>query len=155
VRPAHPDEGGALREICIAAKAHWGYEREQVERWAAAGDFSPSGIESKKTFVADESGRPVGWASLIADPEVCVLDDMWVEPGRIEQGVGTLLFQHALDLARRAGARRLEWEAEPNAVGFYEKMGGRFVRHSPPTVFHRRIPVMGIDVGESVPPATQ
>ena len=27
---------------------------------------------------------------------------------------------------------RMEWEAEPNALGFYERMGGRYLRDSEP-----------------------
>jgi hypothetical protein len=40
----------------------------------------------------------------------------------------------------------MEWEAEPNALGFYEKMGGRFLRDSEPTEWDRVIPVMCVDL---------
>jgi hypothetical protein len=48
--------------------------------------------------------------------------------------------------ARRLGAERLEWEAEPNAVGFYERMGARRVRDSARTMWGRVIPVMRADL---------
>ena len=44
------------------------------------------------------------------------------------------------------GAKRLEWEAEPNAIGFYEKMGGRYVRESEQTEWGRRLSVMGVEL---------
>ena len=31
-----------------------------------------------------------------------------------------------------ASTVRMEWEAEPNALGFYERMGGRYLRDSDP-----------------------
>ena len=40
----------------------------------------------------------------------------------------------------------MEWEAEPNAAGFYAKVGGRYLRDSEPTAFGRVIAVMGVDV---------
>ena len=41
----------------------------------------------------------------------------------------------------------MEWEAEPMALGFYERMGGRIVRHTPPDpVWHRTLPVMAVDL---------
>jgi hypothetical protein len=40
----------------------------------------------------------------------------------------------------------MEWEAEPNALGFYERMGGRYLRDSEPSAWGRVIPVMGVDL---------
>jgi GNAT superfamily N-acetyltransferase len=148
VRPAALDEGERLREIAIAAKSHWGYDLERVERWAADGDFSPQGLREKEVFVAEAGGRAVGWASLIPKGDVCCLDDLWVEPGWIGKGVGSLLFRHAAERARRLGGRVLEWEAEPNAVGFYERMGARRLRDSEPSGWGRVNPVMGLSLAE-------
>ena len=41
----------------------------------------------------------------------------------IGQGVGKRLFWHAVEESRQRGYRTLQLEADPNAVGFYEKMG--------------------------------
>ena len=49
--------------------------------------------------------------------------------------------------ARERGARRLEWEAEPNATGFYERMGGTYVRDSEVTEWGRVLEVLGLDLG--------
>ena len=50
--------------------------------------------------------------------------------------------------AKAAGATAMEWEAEPLAVGFYEKMGGRHVRDSEPSpIWNRTIPVMALTLG--------
>ncbi|MFE9576471.1 GNAT family N-acetyltransferase [Nocardia sp. NPDC006044] len=44
-------------------------------------------------------------------------------PEAIGTGVGTALFRHALDTARRAGFERLVIEADPNAEPFYRAVG--------------------------------
>jgi len=142
IRPPHPDEGERLREIATAAKAHWGYPPEQVEDWAADADFTTG----KEVLVAEEDGRAVAFASLIGRGAVIVLDDLWVEPEEMGKGVGGELFRRAADRAKELGARTLEWEAEPNAVGFYERMGARYLRDSPPTEWGRILPVMGIEL---------
>jgi hypothetical protein len=49
-------------------------------------------------------------------------------------------------VARRHGARRLEWEAEPNARGFYQRMGGCYVRDSEVTEWGRVLEVLGIEL---------
>jgi GNAT superfamily N-acetyltransferase len=146
IRRAHPAEGERLREIAVAAKSHWGYEPERVESWAAQGDFSPEGLSAKAFLVAEAGGRAIGFASLVDRGENCVLDDLWIEPECIGRGVGSKLFEACVTEARHRGATRLEWDAEPNAVGFYERLGARYLRDSEATVFGRVIPVMGLDL---------
>jgi GNAT superfamily N-acetyltransferase len=142
IRPPHPDEGERLREIATAAKAHWGYDLEQVRDWAGDADFK----SGKDVLVAEQDGRAVGFASVIPQGEVCVLDDLWIEPDAMGAGLGRDLFEAAADRGRELGARTMEWEAEPNAVGFYERLGGRFLRDSEPSEWGRILPVMGIEL---------
>jgi GNAT superfamily N-acetyltransferase len=142
IRAAEPDEGERLRELTVTSKAHWGYELEFVERWVADGDFSAAGLAAKGAFVAEEAGRIVGWAAAITEGVRCWLDDLWVEPTSMLRGVGTLLFEHAVERAREQGCVRLEWQSEPHAVGFYKKMGGRVLRHEESRYWGRE-PVMG------------
>ncbi len=147
IRPARPQEGDRLREIAIAAKAHWGYDEDWVRGWAAQGDFSQEALAARPVLVADLGGRAIGFATLIAQGDVCVLDDLWIDPDWIGRGIGTRLFEACAERARDLGAKRLEWEAEPNAVGFYQRMGGRYLRESAPTELGRTIPVMGLELG--------
>jgi GNAT superfamily N-acetyltransferase len=146
IRPARPDEGERLREIAIAAKSHWGYERGRVLSWAADGDFTAAGLEAKHAFVAEVDGRVVAWAGLIPQGETCWLDDLWVEPDAMRRGVGGALFRSAAEQAAELGCTRMEWEAEPNALGFYEKMGGRFVRDGEPSAWGRVNQVLGMEL---------
>ena len=148
IRAADPGEGERLREIAVAAKSHWGYDVAWVRRWAAEGDFSPAALRARDVWVAEANGRTVGWAALIrgGEPDTATLDDLWVEPEWIGKGLGSLLFRRAVERARELGAKRLEWEAEPNAVGFYERLGGRYVRDSERTMWNRVVPVMALDL---------
>jgi GNAT superfamily N-acetyltransferase len=146
IRPARADEGARLKEIAIAAKRFWGYELDRVREWADQGDFTPERLGETIVFVADSGGRAIGWTSLIPKDEVGWLEDLWIEPDWIGKGVGSLLFRRAANHAKTLGARRLEWEAEPNAIGFYEKMGGTYVRESEQTEWGRYLSVMGVEL---------
>jgi GNAT superfamily N-acetyltransferase len=148
VRAPGPDEGERLREIAIASKAHWGYDLDFVRRWAARGDFSAAGLSAgaKEVYVADMDGAAVAWAALVPRVVLMWLDDLWVDPPWIGRGVGSLLFRHAVERARRLGGSRLEWQAEPNSIGFYEKLGGCYLRDGELTSWGRVLPVMGLDL---------
>ncbi len=143
-------EGERLREIAVAAKGHWGYDLGRVRSWAAAADLSVEEFREKEVYVAEAEGRAVAWAALIPRGELIWLDDLWVEPDSIGKGIGSILFRHCVERATLLGGKAMEWEAEPNAVGFYEKLGGRFLRESKPSAWGRALPVMGVDLAESL-----
>jgi GNAT superfamily N-acetyltransferase len=146
IRRAWTDEGARLKEIAFDAKASWGYERDRVREWADHGDFTPERLRELVVFVADSGGRAIGWASLIQRAEVGWLEDLWVDPDWMRQGVGAQLFRRMAEHAKELGATRLEWDAEPNAIGFYEKMGGTHVRESESTEWGRTLSVMGLEL---------
>jgi GNAT superfamily N-acetyltransferase len=148
IRPGDENEGARLKEIAVASKGHWGYEPDRVREWADQGDFSPERLRGLIVFVAESGGRAIGWSSLLPRGEVGWLEDLWIEPGWIGKGVGGALFRHTADHARELGATRLEWEAEPNAMGFYERMGARHVRDTM-SEWGRRLAVMSVELDSS------
>jgi GNAT superfamily N-acetyltransferase len=146
IRAARPDEGEALRTIAGAAKGFWGYDQALVRSWAASLDLSPGRLGAAHAFVAEAEGRAIGWAEALP-PEggICVLEHLWVEPSSIRRGVGSRLFRHAAGRARDLGATAMEWEAEPNALGFYARMGGSPARTAT-SEWGRRLPIMRISL---------
>jgi GNAT superfamily N-acetyltransferase len=142
LRPAAPDDYERVRELTFESKAHWGYDRDLVRSWAEGLTFG----SDRERWVAELDGEVVAWAALAAPADgIAVLDDLWVDPAWIGRGLGARLFRLAADRARELGAARLEWGAEPNAVGFYEKLGGRKLRDHV-TEWGRVAPWMGLDL---------
>jgi GNAT superfamily N-acetyltransferase len=146
IRAPAADEGGRLKEIAISSKAFWGYELDKVREWADRGDFSSEHLGKLTVFVAEAEARAIGWSSLDPRGEVWWLADLWIEPAWIGKGVGGRLFRHGARHAQRVGAKRLEWEAEPNSIGFYERMGARHLRDSEQTEWGRTLSVMGVEL---------
>lgn len=145
VRPARPQEATALAALAVRSKAHWGYPREFVERFAAGLNLTPEVVAANDVQVAEHGGQVRGFYTLLHRDSVAVLDDLWLEPDEIGHGWGRLLFEHAVARASGAGAAVLEWEAEPYAVAFYTHMGGRTVRYTDSSL-GRKLPVMQLQL---------
>jgi GNAT superfamily N-acetyltransferase len=147
-RRAEPRDVDRLRAITVAAKAHWGHDLAWVEGWVAAGDFPRVAVARGGAFLVEVDGIVAGWSATRQRGDVAWLEDLWVDPPSMGRGVGKTLFLDAVARARRAGARSLEWEADLDAVGFYERMGGRRVRDSDVTELGRILPIMALDLSE-------
>ena len=141
LRPAAVADHERLRALAFDSKAQLDYDREVVRRWANELRFG----DNHERWVAEMDGEIVGWASLSPPRDgVAVLPAIWVDPAWAGRGIGTLLFTRVAERARELGARRLEWGAEPIAVGFYESVGGRFLREH--VSQWGRAPWMGLDL---------
>jgi GNAT superfamily N-acetyltransferase len=141
IRSARAGEEERLRALAAVSKAHWGYDVDRVHAWAQTLEYA-----GKDVHVAEAGGAAGGYAVILLEGSTAVLDELWVEPGWIGQGVGSRLFRFVAAHATDLGATRMEWEADPNAVGFYERMGGRYLRDGGPSEWGRILPVMGIDL---------
>jgi ribosomal protein S18 acetylase RimI-like enzyme len=122
---AKPEQAEALSQIALAAKGHWGYPERWMEIWKSQLTFSPEYIEENESWVAEVDSVPVGFYTLLDKDGKAWIDNLWVSPEFIGKGVGKTLFLHALEASRQRGYKRLQLEADPNATGFYEKMGMR------------------------------
>jgi GNAT superfamily N-acetyltransferase len=125
IRQATPNDAEALSQIAIAAKRHWDYPGRWMEIWIPQLTFSPSYFVENESWVAERSGMPIAFHTLQDREGTAWLENMWVSPEHMGEGVGRKLFLHAVNLARQRGHRTLQLEADPNARRFYEKMGMR------------------------------
>ena len=138
-------DGEALKRICVAAKAHWGYPAEWMARWEAMVRVTPEYLTRNWAYMAVDGGSAIGWYALVRGFQKCLLDHLWVAPPRIGSGVGRLLFNHAVAQAQEADALYLEIESDPNALGFYERMGARQVGEVEGGM-ERNIPLLRLDL---------
>jgi predicted N-acetyltransferase YhbS len=84
-------------------------------------------IRENETWAAVQNDRCIAYYSLKNDGGFLWLDNLWVLPGFMGQGIGRDLFQHALERSRILGAVIMGIVSDPNAQNFYEKMGARKV----------------------------
>ncbi|TQM13647.1 GNAT family N-acetyltransferase [Pseudonocardia kunmingensis] len=150
VRHAEPDEAEALTGLTRRSKAHWGYPREMLDRWADVLSISPAAIRDGRVVVAERDGALLGYYQLTGRPPHGDLADLFLEPEAIGTGLGRTLWEHALDAARRAGFDTVTLESDPHAEGFYLRMGAELVgeREVAPG---RWLPVLRITVPQGDP----
>jgi GNAT superfamily N-acetyltransferase len=125
VRRAGPGDAGALGRIAFAAKGHWGYPGRWMELWRPGLEVSPAFVRDNEVYVAVSGGEPVGFYALVGWGRGLDLEHLWVLPAWIGTGLGRRLFEHAMRRAKELGAGTVTIEADPNAEGFYRKMGAR------------------------------
>ena len=125
IRLAHPQDCEALTLIAHEAKRHWGYSQELIDRWEADLTITAERIVEWYTAVCDVDERVVGFVAVSFDREDAALEHLWVLPERMGGGIGRMLMEHAVDVARHRGAKRLQIDSESNAEGFYLRMGAR------------------------------
>jgi GNAT superfamily N-acetyltransferase len=123
IRRVKSDEANTLSQIAIAAKGHWNYPEHWMELWIPQLTFAPAYFEQNESWVAEDHGMPIAFHTLQDRDGIAWLENLFVLPEYIGKGVGKQLFLHAVDLARQRGYKTLQLEADPNAIGFYEKMG--------------------------------
>ena len=127
IRRAAPEDAEALSRIAFAAKAHWEYPERWMERWREGLTIAPGFVEGNEVYAAVAEGEPAGFYALVGEGPRIVLEHLWVLPERMGLGLGRALFGHALERAAALGAETLGIEADPNAEGFYRRMGARRV----------------------------
>jgi GNAT superfamily N-acetyltransferase len=128
IREAIPGEAEQLTELALRSKGHWGYDAEFLQDCRIDLTLTPEFVASCPVFVIEEQGSLAGFYSLSAESaEEAELLHLFVEPQAIGRGFGKLLFQHAVETARRLGYQRLLIGSDPFALQFYEAMGARRV----------------------------
>jgi GNAT superfamily N-acetyltransferase len=147
IREALKDEAAVLSRIALEAKRHWGYPEDWIQYWSDDLTMSPEFISQNQVFVAESENEIVGFYALVAAGRHAELEHMWVAPKHIGTGVGKELFIHAMQIAAGDNISEVELSADPNAEGFYQKMGARRIGEVTSEVFGetRRLPRLTID----------
>jgi ribosomal protein S18 acetylase RimI-like enzyme len=147
IRPALPGEAKALSQIALSAKRHWGYPARWIEIWTPQLIFSPDYFQENETWVAEED-HPIAFYTLQERDGNAWIENLWVLPDYMGQGLGRQLFLHAMSRSLELGYKILQLAADPNAVGFYEKMGMNKIgeRQSEIEGQPRSLPIMEIDL---------
>lgn len=148
IRPVDPREAGLLSQIALSAKAHWGYPERWMAIWAPHLTYAASYFVEHEGWVAADGGRQIGFYTLEEKNGHAWIENLWVVPEYIGRGIGRQLFLHAVDRARQRGFKTLQLEADPNALGFYEKMGMRKIgeRQAEVDGHPRNLPILEIDL---------
>lgn len=123
IRRATPEEAAELTRIAHEAKQHWGYPEHWMQRWDADLTISPEFIAANHVYVGEDGKRLSGFYALTVKDQRAELEHLWVAPDLIGTGVGKELFVAAMQKAAELKLDTVEISSDPNAEGFYQKMG--------------------------------
>jgi GNAT superfamily N-acetyltransferase len=147
---AEPSQATQLTKIAYAAKAFWNYPEQWLAFWREHGDMTITAlsIAANPTFVATKDHELIGFYTLILQQDTAILENLFIKPDFIGQGLGKLLFQHAREQAKQLGAKKLTLESDLNAKAFYEHMGMKQIGERKSMLFReeRVLPIMEIEL---------
>jgi GNAT superfamily N-acetyltransferase len=85
--------------------------------------LGPEGLAEGRTYVAEQDGTVVGFATWAEAAGTVELEDLFADPGYMRRGIATALVNRITEVLRARGAGRLEVTANPHALGFYRAAG--------------------------------
>lgn len=148
IRPARIGEAEALTALCLRSKAHWGYDEAFMRASTPSLTITAERIADGRVLVAeDEGGNLLGIAT--ADPLPAKGDfdlaHLFVDAHAIGRHVGEKLLRAIVALIRSEGATRLMIESDPNAKGFYERLGAEQIGQVPSaSIPGRMLPLLAL-----------
>ena len=152
IRRALPEEASTLTTIALEAKRHWGYPEHWIKHWESDLTISADFIHDHHVYVVETEGEIRGFYALcVGDDSESIrkaeLEHLWVTPALIGTGIGKELFLDAMERAAALEVRDVEIVADPNAAGFYERMGATQIGEvdSPIDGQSRKIPRLKIE----------
>ncbi|GIE98131.1 GNAT family N-acetyltransferase [Paractinoplanes rishiriensis] len=139
LRPARPEEAGALSDLALRSKARWGYDEQFLNACRADLTIRPAEVSARRVVVAEAAGQLAGFYTLDGTPPEGELGNLWIEPAHMRRGLGRRLWQHAVATADGLGFTTIRIDADPNAEGFYREMGATTVGETPSTAIPGRM----------------
>ena len=151
IRQATTAEAATLTRNAHDATKHWGYPEHWLQRWNADLTITPEFIAANHVYVAEDGDRVSGFYALTIKDRKAELEHMWVAPDLIGTGVGKELFLAAMEKAAELKVTSVEISSDPNAEGFYKKMGAYRIGETISELDGqpRELPRLSIDPNES------
>ena len=123
LRGALPGEADILTDLCLRSKAVWGYDEAFMAACRAELTITAQDLARSQIQVAIDDGRIIAMAQLAQHGRIADIDKLFVDPDVMRSGAGRALFAWCVETARAAGAVALTVVADPDAAGFYRRMG--------------------------------
>ena len=153
IRKAYPEESDILTDISFTSKRYWSYPEEYFEVWKDELTITPGYIQKNLVKIAEydgEEGKILGYYSIIKNDKdfwagkVFVMKGYWLEhifirPEFIGKGIGTQLIKDVKKTSKKLEIEKIYIFSDPNAKGFYDKIGADYIKESPSSIEGRTV----------------
>ena len=123
ITPAADENLDEINALMARSKAYWDWSPEYLDAALRLMVLCSHYLRENLCFEVREDGELVGFLSVKDDPQGPVLDNLWVDPRRIGQGLGRRACEFLFRLALRKRWPALYVVPDPPAEGFYSRMG--------------------------------
>jgi GNAT superfamily N-acetyltransferase len=123
IRDAVPGDMSALRDLFRRSSLSNDGDRMSLLAHPDALELSDLAVTEGRTRTAVADGGTVGFATWLRAGDAIEIEDLFVDPEWMGQGIGRALVLDLLTIARGRGVRRVEVTANQHALAFYEKAG--------------------------------
>lgn len=154
---AQESDSDVLTEISFAAKRHWNYPDKYFDTWRNELTITKDYITQNIVIKALYQSFALGFFSIVENKadfysgEIFVNKGFWLEhlfikPEYHKLGIGRLLIDHAKHISKNVGISDLLIFVDPNARGFYDKIGADYLYETKSSIPGRLIPVYNLKV---------
>jgi len=123
IRPAVPADLPAASDVYRSASLSNAGDRDNLLAHPEYLVLGPERLAEGRTYVAEDNGSLVGFATWLEAGDIFELEDLFVDPGWRRRGIATALVNRIAQVLRARGVERLEVTANPHALGFYRAAG--------------------------------
>src|SRR3954463_2178481 len=114
-----------LSQIAMESKQFWGYSNEQMQMWQDELTISADYILKNEVVKCYDSNELVGFFAIVDENGIIEIDHLWLKPNQLRKGFGKIIFEEIRKMLSKKNKTNFQLVAEPNAIGFYAKMGGK------------------------------
>ena len=152
IKKAFPENVNDINHLLRLSKGHWGYSSEFLDRFMQGFSLTVQYIQEQDIKLFYINSRIAGFFNFIINKDnMFELDNFFLHPDYIGQGIGRALWNSCCQLAEKCHYTEFVIWSDPNAEPFYLKMGCKKigVRVSPtlpnryPPVLKFKLPVNG------------
>jgi len=144
IKRANEKDAKKLTHIALTAKQHWAYPEEWIALWTEGLTISPEYILQNQVFTAIYEGEVIAFTALVKREDAYEVEHLWVLPEYMGMRIGQQLILHLKNILYTLNLEGLKVivVSDPNAVGFYQKMGAAIVGQYESTPNKRMLPIL-------------
>jgi ribosomal protein S18 acetylase RimI-like enzyme len=125
---ANVEDAELLSSLSYSSKKFWGYSDELMNLWKSDLEINNQYIRENKVVKVFDEDNFLGFFAIKIDEELnAELDHLWLKPENIKRNYGRQIFKHIIENLASEGFSKMTLIAEPNAIGFYQKMNGKAI----------------------------
>ncbi|HDR7515290.1 GNAT family N-acetyltransferase [Bacillus mobilis] len=145
IRKALLSEANELSELALHSKATWNYSEEFILACKEDLTITDEYIKNNFVYVLENDNTKIGFFSFLRNDKA--LDFLYIHPRYKGKGYGKIMWKFVIEQAKELGIKSFMIDSDPNAKGYYLKMGAKLIGETPSTVFKDRLlPLLKYDV---------